>query len=129
MEKPNRSLAFFAYLVPLLGPVMVLLAARKNLFVLYHACQALALVLLAVLTPAAWAVAGWLVLWIPLAGGLLMGGLFALVIAAYLAILTAWVAGMINGLRGQLQPIPFFGSWGDRLFTWLGGSALQVVTR
>jgi uncharacterized membrane protein len=129
VEKPNRPLAFFAYLVPLLGPIVVLLVARKNLFALYHAYQALALLLIAALAPVAWAVAAWLVLWIPLAGGLLMGGLFALVVAAYLAILAAWIAGLINSLRGQLLPLPFFGSWGDRLFAWFGGAALQVVTR
>lgn len=122
MAKPNRTLAFLAYLVPLLGPLAVLLFNRKNLFAVYHACQALALLLIAILAPLLWGVTAWLVTWVPFAGVLLGASLFALVITVYIAILIAWVAGLVNSLRGQIQPVPILGGWGDQLYARLGSS-------
>ncbi len=117
MQKSNRTLAFLAYLLPVLGPLLVLLADRKNTFALYHACQSLGLTLIAVVAPVVWVVFAWLLMWIPLAGALLAAALFALVVAAYITLLIAWVAGMSNALRNQLAPAPVFGGWGERLLS------------
>jgi len=115
VQKPNRTLAFLAYLLPVIGPLLVLLADRKNTFALYHACQSLGLTLIAIAVPIAWAVCAWLLMWIPLAGALLAAALFALVVAAYITLLIAWLVGMSNALRDQLAPAPVFGGWGERL--------------
>ena len=115
MQKSNRTLAFLAYLLPVIGPLLVLLADRKNTFALYHAFQSLGLTLIAIVAPIVWAVCAWLLMWIPLAGGLLAAALFALVVAAYITLFIAWLAGMSNALRNELAPAPVFGGWGERL--------------
>ncbi len=58
-EKPNRILSVLAYLLVLIGPLIILIFRRKDKFSLYHACQALALVLVAIVVPLGWLVIGW----------------------------------------------------------------------
>jgi uncharacterized membrane protein len=120
VSQPNRLFALLAYLLPLLGSLLVFMLDRKNVFARYHACQALALVLIAVLMPLAWLIAAWLAAWVPLAGAPLGIALFALVVAGYIAMAIAWLVGLYNSATGKLNAAPIFGGWGDRLFNWLG---------
>ena len=114
MEKPNRLLALLMYLLPVIGPVAVIVWWRKDPLVLYHAYQSLALAAGAVAAPLAWAIGAWVVGWIPWAGSLLAAIAFSLVIAAYIGIIVGWIAGMLLALRGELRPVPMFGAWGER---------------
>ncbi len=57
---PSRILSLLSYLLVLVGPLLVLLFGRKNKFGLYHACQALGLIFVAVAVPLLWFVIGWL---------------------------------------------------------------------
>lgn len=116
MQRPNRPLAFLAYLLPVVGPLLVFLFNRRNSFALYHACQSLALTLAAVLVPVIWVVVGWIIIWVPIVGAVLAVGMFALVIAAYLAIVIGLVVGLINSARGQTSSALVFGGWGENLF-------------
>lgn len=185
-ENPNRILSFIAYLIVLIGPLLVLLFGRKNKFSLYHACQSLGLLFIAVAVPLLWLVIGWLFAFIsvqapilylvpiallllvpvvqrrnkavryaerwswlnigltlavaviliygcylvlnwlapivlPLAGPLLLYSGFSIVMAAYAALVVAWVVGMINALRAQWKPVPVFGGWGERLYARFAG--------
>ena len=61
LEKPNRMLSLLAYLLVLIGPLLILIFRRKDKFSLYHACQALGLILVAVVVPLGWLVLGWVV--------------------------------------------------------------------
>ncbi len=126
MQKPNRLLAFLAYLLPVVGPLLVLLFNRRNSFALYHACQSLALTLAAVIVPIIWAVVGWIMIWVPLAGAVLAVAMFALVIAAYIAIVIGLVFGLINSLRGQTSSAVVFGGWGESLFLRMENSAVGL---
>lgn len=121
MEKGNRPLAFIAYLLPVIGPAIVLIAARKDHFALFHACHSLALTLGLALTPVVWGAVSWLALWIPLAGGLIAASLFALVIAAVLAVALSWLMGLLHALRGAWHGVWLFGGWGDSLYQRLAG--------
>ena len=121
MQKPNRPLAFLAYLLPLIGPLLVWLLARKNTFALYHACQSLALTLIAIIVPLGWALIAWAMTWVPLAGPMMAAALFALVIAAYLALVVAWGMGLANALRALHSAVPMYGGWGERLYGRLNG--------
>ncbi|CAN5648922.1 hypothetical protein BH10CHL1_BH10CHL1_30560 [soil metagenome] len=116
MQKQNRTLAFLAYLIPVIGPLLVLLFNRKNAFALYHACQALALTIAAVIVPIAWIIFGWIIIWVPLAGAVLAVSLFALVMAAYLIIAISLIVGLVNSLRGRTSSAFVFGGWGENLF-------------
>jgi uncharacterized membrane protein len=121
MHQPNRPLAFLAYLLPLVGPLLVLLIGRKNSFALFHACQALGLLFVAVLAPVVWLVISLVIITIPWIGSILSNMIFALVIAAYIAIAVGWISGLVNSLRGQLSAVPVLGGWGEGIFDYFEG--------
>ncbi len=127
MAKPNRPLALLAYIVPLLGPLFIIGVQRRAAFALYHACQSLALLLGIVVVPALWAVVGWLVAWIPLLGPVLSASSFALVVAAYIMAVIAWLMGVANAARGRMDPVLMFGSWGERIFARLTAARAAPV--
>lgn len=118
-------MALFSYLVPYVGSLVVILTNRKNLFALYHACQALAIFLIALLTPVVWVLFALAVTWIPMAGPVLSAASFALVIAAFIVLVIAWIVGLVNSVRERLEPVPIFGDWGNRLFKWLSPASLE----
>jgi len=126
VQKQNRTLAFLAYLIPVIGPLFVLRFNRKNGFALYHACQALALTIAAVLIPIVWVVLGWMMIWVPLAGAVFAVSLFALVIAAYLTIAISLLLGLVNSLRGRTSSALIFGGWGESLFLRIENSAVSL---
>jgi uncharacterized membrane protein len=110
VSQSSRHLAFFSYLLSLPGALFVLLARQDDLFAGYHARQSLRLALVGLAAPIVWAVIAWILAWIPLVGGMLGVILFALVIATYAGILISWIAGMIYSLKGQVRPLPLFGT-------------------
>ena len=116
MAKSSRLVNLLVYLVPVLGWLVVLVALRRNLAALYHACQALALNLAVVVIPLGWVVVGWAVAWVPVVGPVTSIALFSLVMAAVPALVIAWLVGMVNALRDEVMPVPVFGGWGDKLF-------------
>ena len=104
----NIAAALLAYLIPVLGSAYILALRKDDAFSRYHAFQGLTIVLAMILAPAAWFLFSLLVALLPL-GGVIAAYVFALVIAAYLAVVVAWVAGIANALRGRRAPVPFFG--------------------
>jgi uncharacterized membrane protein len=112
---PKRQLAFIAYLVPVLGWLYGLLFERRDEFVLYHAKQAMMLTVTAVAAPVAWAVAAWILAWIPLVGSVLAASLFALVVLTYLYLAVIWIVGMVNALQAEARPLPVVGGWAERI--------------
>ena len=115
MSKPSQSLAFLSYLLSLPGALYVLLGRRDDAFAVYHAKQSLALVLSAIVVPLIWAIIAWGLAWIPLAGGMISVVLFALVIAAYIALIYSWIVGLVYAWQGRVKAIPFVGTWAGRL--------------
>src|SRR3990172_1072711 len=105
MNTSNFS-AFIAYLLPVIGWLYVWLFRRKDAYALYHLRQAIALLCILVIVIADWAIAAWVVAWIPY-GFVLSMALFALVITAAFGIGVAWIIGMVNALRGRKVPAPF----------------------
>lgn len=110
MSRSSRYLAFFSYLFSLPGALFVLLVRRDDPFGVYHARQSLTLAIIGIVAPLIWAVVAWVLAWIPTFGAMLGVILFALVIATYAGILFSWIAGMIYSLKGQVRPLPFFGT-------------------
>ncbi|MBW7881683.1 MAG: hypothetical protein H3C34_03430 [Caldilineaceae bacterium] len=184
MEKPNRLLAALIYLLLPIGPLLVMLFWRRDKFTLFHACQALGLVLIAIFIPLGWIALGWtltlasvdapllylapialalaipvfrrqaraaryrdrgswlkvtvaglvalallyvsylVVNWLtpfvlPLVGPLFLMSAFSLVMAGYVVLVAAWLAGLANALRARPNPVPVFGGLGMRLFARL----------
>lgn len=120
MTTPNPTLALLSYLLPPFGSLFVIFTNRSNTFALFHACQALGLLLIALITPIIWVLASLLVAWLPFVGPPLAASMFALVIAVYLAVVVAWVAGLVNGTQGRMQAMPIIGMWGEQIRKWLG---------
>lgn len=114
MKDANRILAFLAYLIPVIVPFYIVFARSQDIFARYHAFQSLALCGAALIVPAVWAIAAWIMVWIPLVGALLSAASFALVIGAYLVIVVGWLYGMTSALQALVRPVPLFGGWGER---------------
>jgi len=114
MNRPSRLPAVLAYLVPVIGWLYVLFFQRKNSFAVYHLRQSIGLCLFLVGALAGWAVVAWVLAWIPYAAVLSIA-LFAIVIAAYVFGVLAWILGLVNALSGRLAPLPLFGQWASRL--------------
>ena len=110
MSQSSRYLAFIAYLLSLPGALFVLLARPNEPFAVYHARQSLRLAIIGIATPLIWVVAAWILAWIPVVGGMFGVILFALVLATYGGIAISWIAGMIYSLKGQVRPMPLFGT-------------------
>ena len=119
MENPNRLLAFLCYLIPIVGSAFVFVFDRRNLFALYHACQAFVMALFAVLLPVVWLLGSWALAWVPLAGPTLAAATFSIVMAGYATLAILTVVGMVNALRARMTPLFLVGRWGERLFVRL----------
>lgn len=108
MDTPKRFPAFIAYLLPVVGWLYVILFERKNPFAMFHARQALGLLLFLAAVFGGWAVAGYILALIPYVA-VLSVVLFTLVIVAYIAGFVIWIIGMANALQGKVALLPLFG--------------------
>lgn len=107
MEKRNDALfAVLAYVVPILGPLYVLLARKVRPEAVPHPLQALVLHLSVPVLPLLWAVVAWTISWIPLGGPLVGASLFALVILAYIFAAVCWVIGVVHAIQGKPVLLP-----------------------
>lgn len=104
----NVDMALIAYLLPFVGPGIILLTGAGDAFARFHARQSLALFGSLLVAPIVWAVAAWLLVWLPY-GGALAAFLFSLVLLVYLAAIYAWLVGIRNALSGRRNAVPFFG--------------------
>lgn len=111
MQNSSRILALLSYLLVFVGALFVLIFNRKDDFATFHARQALVLFFTALLGPLAWAIVGWLLLWVPSVGAVIAFALFALVISLLIAVLYAWVTGLLNAARAERKAVPLFGEW------------------
>jgi uncharacterized membrane protein len=114
MNQRSRIVAMCAYLIPVFAWLYIFFFERKNLLALYHLKQSIGLVLFLLAATLAWMVVGWVVAWIPYMAVLSIA-LFALVLAAYLFALVAWLMGLSNALRARTMPLPLFGEWASSL--------------
>lgn len=113
MNVSQRFDAVAAY-VPLLGWLYVLLARPNSPFAMFHLRQSIGLFLALCAVVAGWAVAAWALAWVPFA--FVLGiALFALVIAAAVCGVVAWVIGIASALRGRVVFLPVFGRMAERL--------------
>ncbi len=116
MQKPNRVLAFLSYLLPFVGSIVAIVADRKNAFALYHACQALAMFLAAVLLPIAWLVVAWLAAWVPLLALRLAPRPFCAGDGGIRRRGVAFgVSGLVSAAFEQYEAIDPVGKWGEAL--------------
>jgi len=111
VQNSSRILAILSYILFFVGALFVLLFNRKDEFAVFHARQSLVLFFTALLGPLVWAIVGWVLLWVPSVGAVVAIALFSLVISLFLAVLYAWVAGLISAARAEQRAVPMFGEW------------------
>jgi uncharacterized membrane protein len=97
----RRVFAVIAYLLGIIGFLIVFLAKKDDKFALYHAKQSLVLFIVWIIIHVAGMIPliGWFVIW-PL------GMLFLFIL---------WVVGIINAATGRQKPLPVIGQFGERI--------------
>jgi uncharacterized membrane protein len=111
----ERTWAFLAYLLSILGWLYVLLFQRKDKLAAYHAKQSLGLTLVAIGSLAIWLLGSWIISWVPLVGILIAAATFSQVILVYVFLGVAWIMGMVYALQAKMQPLPLVGKWAERI--------------
>ncbi|MBQ6878354.1 MAG: hypothetical protein IJO22_08170 [Oscillospiraceae bacterium] len=96
MENGNKLLAAISYIWILC--IVTILCAKDDAFARYHANQGLVLLLANI----AAAVAGFILGFIPVIGGIL-----AWVIS--IALFVLMILGIVNAVTGKMKPLPFIG--------------------
>lgn len=112
----GRLFAALAYILPLLGGIIGILADGGNPFTRAHAQQSIATVLTLVLSFFVWAVCGYLIALIPLIGPIITISLFSLVIALAAFLVINWLLNFWWALRGETRVIPLANRVALRLF-------------
>ena len=115
MDKPQKTPAFLAYLLPILGWLYVLVFHRNDEFTVYHAKQSLVMTITAIGAPVVWGIVAWALTWIPLVGPIIAAALFALVILTYIVLTATWIVGLVYVSRAKAKPVPVVGGWAERL--------------
>jgi uncharacterized membrane protein len=113
------------YLVPVaIGLFMPVIRRRQHAVRYKSRWSGLNILLTAVVAIAliygSYLVINWLApVFLPLGGPLLLMTGFSIVIAAAIALVLAWLIGLLNAGRAQVRPVPIYGGWGERLFARL----------
>lgn len=113
MNTTQRISAAISY-IPVIGWIYVFFFAHNHALVMFHLKQSISLVIGLLGFFLAWVVAAWLLTWIPY-GSVFAVALFALVIAALIVGVIAWLVGIVNALRGKQNEVPIFGAYAHRL--------------
>ena len=95
----GKIFAFLAYFLGLIGFIIVLVAKKDNRFAMYHAKQALVLIICNFIVG--------FVLVIPILGWI-VGGL------AGVALFVFWIMGIVNALSGKAEELPVVGKYAEK---------------
>ena len=99
LASDSKLFAFLAYFLGLIGVLIVILAKKEDKFAMYHAKQALVLLIVSI--------AASVVNVIPVLGQIVSGLVF-------LAVFIFWIMGIINALGGQQKELPFIGKYAEK---------------
>ena len=102
----GKAMGGIAYLFEPVGFLIALLSSRENKYVMFHAQQALIIMIFWVAINLLWVASV-----IPILGWIIdifviLGDIFLIVI---------WIIGIINGFSGNVQPVPGIGKIGYKL--------------
>ena len=117
-ETEARHFAVLAYVLPVIGGLIGLIADGSNPLTRVHARQSIGAVLTLILAFFVWAVGGYIISLIPIAGPILAIALFSLVIAMAIFLAANWLISLAMALRGAERTIPI----ADRIVVRLFGA-------
>ncbi|MCY4020232.1 MAG: hypothetical protein OXG39_12570 [Chloroflexi bacterium] len=116
VSKAGRFFAVLAYIVPVLGGLVGLALDGRNPLTQNHARQSIAAVVALILSFLLWAVVGYLIGLVPIAGPIVSISLFSLVVAMLIFMAINWIISLLVALRGQERTIPFANRIINRVF-------------
>jgi uncharacterized membrane protein len=100
----SKLFAFLGVFLTVIGFIIVYFGKKKDKYAMYYAKQGLVLFI-------AWivcAVAGWMVGWMPIVGGIIEGVLMAIMVVL-------WIIGIIYSLSGKEKEIPIIGPFAKKI--------------
>ena len=115
----GRIFAILAYLLPVVGGIIGLIADGDNSLTRIHARQSIGAALALALSFVAWAAIGYVISLVPIAGPIVAIALFSFVIAMAVFLAANWIVSLLMALRGEERTIPF----GNRIVVRLFGVA------
>ena len=116
-ETGARHFAVLAYVLPVVGGIIGLIADGGNRLTRVHARQSIGAVLALILSFFLWAAGGYVLSLIPIAGPILAIALFSLVIAMAIFLSLNWLISLaVVALRGEERTIPVANRLVIRLF-------------
>lgn len=102
-EKDERIWGVLVYLLSIIGIAIVYFTEKKkNLFLMYHVKQSLALFIISLVIGAVGSV-------IPIVGW------FVIMPLGYLFVVVLWILGMINAWKGVKKPLPIIGEYAEKI--------------
>ena len=115
-DSDGRAFAALAYIVPLLGGIIALIADGRNHLTRVHAQQSIAALLTLVLSFIVWGAVGYIIGLVPLVGPIITISLFSLVIAMAVFLVVNWLISFLRALRGEERTIPVANRLAVRVF-------------
>ncbi|MBW3016926.1 DUF4870 domain-containing protein, partial [Candidatus Woesearchaeota archaeon] len=108
----SKIFAFLAYLLGIVGFLIVLLAKKDDKYAMYHAKQSLVLFIAVVAGWVAVFIVSLIIGFIPYVGWILSA---LLSLALWLGFLALWILGMVNALTMKEKPLPVIGQYADKI--------------
>ncbi len=96
----GKAMGGIAYLFEPIGFLIALISSKDNRYVMYHAQQALIIMIF-------WVIGNifWVASVIPIIGWLID----IVIILGDIVLLVLWIMGMVNGFTGKVEPVPLIG--------------------
>ncbi len=99
-DDDSKLFAILAYVLGIIGFLIVLLAKKDNRFAMYHAKQSLVLFIAYVVVSVLGVIPiiGWFVIW-PI---------------GFLVCFILWIIGIINAAQDKMKPLPIIGKYAEK---------------
>ena len=111
-EDEGKVFAIIAYLLGIIGFLIVLLAKKDNKFAMYHAKQALVLCVAAIAGYIVVMIVSLILVFIPAIGPILSTLLW---LALVIVVIYMVVLGIINAVNLKETPLPYIGEYAEKI--------------
>lgn len=108
----GKVFAIIAYILGIIGFLIVLLAKRDNKLAMYHAKQSLVLNIAAIIAMIALSIVSLILAFIPVLGALLAA---LLTLAFYIGVIYLLIVGIINAAKEVMKPLPYIGQYAEKI--------------
>lgn len=110
----SKLFAVLAYLLGIIGFLIVLLAKREDKFAMYHAKQSLVISIIALIIWIPGSIIASIFFIIPIIGWVIGGLLWLVLMLLSLVLLVFVVIGIINAINMRETPLPIIGRFGEK---------------